>query len=154
MTDQASYYGEPAPQGTVPGPAPANGPAPLADVPDPAPVPGTFGAPLTFVSQPAAVTDPAPVTPDPAPTTEAPTAQAASPAAAASEPAPAVVPPVGSLARYASLDGYAAPARVREHVVLVIGHDTADDGTVRVRGLVLGYADEAASFLPDQLTAN
>lgn len=132
MTDQPTYYGEHA--------------MTMPTVPDPAPVPAAPAQP--WVSQPAAVTAPA-QTPDPAPTTGAPQAQAASPEAA-SEPAPAVVPPVGSLARYARYDPYAG--RDREQLVLVTGHDAAEDGTVRVRGAVIGFADDLASFLPGELT--
>lgn len=147
MTDQPVSYGEPAPQGWVSQPASLTAPV-AAPVLDTAPVVAPPVPAQPWVSQPAAVTDPAPVeappvNPDPAPT------QADSPAAA-SEPAP--VPPVGSLARYSHWDPYASPARDREQLVLVTSHDTSPDGTVRVRGVVLGYADELAAFVPGELT--
>lgn len=76
-------------------------------------------------------------------------------------PAPVVVPAeavaagqapaVGSLCLYASHDPYAQPARDRSQVILVTALEDDGQGGIRVRGLAVGYADDAASFTADQL---
>lgn len=60
---------------------------------------------------------------------------------------------IGKLARYTFHDTYSSPPRDRTQVVLVTGHDTDDSGQVtHLRGFALGYEDDAAAFLPSQLT--
>ena len=122
-------YGEPVP--------------PVADMTAP-PVAGTVAS-----GGPVVVTG-APVAPEQAP---APTEAAQQPAgepAASSVPA-ATVPPVGTLARYTTYDPYASPARNRDQLVLVTGHAPQADGTIRVLGYVLGWAEDAAHFLAENL---
>jgi hypothetical protein len=81
-------------------------------------------------------------------------AAAAPPAPAPAEAAPAApaLPAPGTLARYTRWDDYARPARERTGVILVTSHEQADDGTPRVRGIDLGYEDEAGTFDPRSLT--
>lgn len=142
-------YGEPAPGAPA---APVVEPAPVVE--DQAPVVDA-PPPLGFVSQPAAVTSPelapveampasAPAAVDPAPALVDGQAPVVEPAAAA---VPAKLPPAGTVARYTTYDAYASPARDRDQLVLVTGADETG-----VRGLVLGYADDAAAFPPDALT--
>lgn len=63
------------------------------------------------------------------------------------------VPAVGDVVGYQCHDAYAAPARDRVQLIVVTGHEDDGAGGVRVRGLALGFAEDTASFTPDQLTA-
>jgi hypothetical protein len=87
----------------------------------------------------------------PAPAKPAPAKPAAEKPAPA-EPAPAL-PEVGTLARATHWDAYASPARDRTQLILVTGTETDEtDGTSKVRGISLGYEDDAGAFVPGSLT--
>lgn len=58
----------------------------------------------------------------------------------------------GDLVGYPCHDAYAVGgARNRVQAIVVIGTEDTGAGGVRVRGLAIGYADDAASFTADQL---
>jgi hypothetical protein len=67
---------------------------------------------------------------------------------AVAAPEPKDPPAVGSLAAYTFHDQLSSPPADRTQVVLV----TAVDDTGHVRGFPLGFADDAAAFLPEQLS--
>jgi hypothetical protein len=82
----------------------------------------------------------------------APAAPAAAAPTAPEAPAPPEpLPAPGTLALYTQFDSYARPARDRTQVVLVTAHEDDGDGGQRARGFTLGYAEDAAQFLPGQL---
>jgi hypothetical protein len=62
-------------------------------------------------------------------------------------PAPKDPPAVGSLAHYTFEDRLSSPPRDRTQVVLVTGVED----TGHVRGFPVGFADEAAAFVPEDL---
>lgn len=112
---------------------------------------GPWGEPTAVPAAPVAAAA-APAAPA-APVAAAPVAAAAGPVAPVAEPAAPSVPRPGTIARHVVNDPYGPHgARDREQVLVVTGADVEADGTVKVRALPVGYADDAGAFAPEVLT--
>jgi hypothetical protein len=103
--------------------------------------PAGYGEPVAVPAEQNAPAEPEPV------------AQAAEPAAAPTGAVePVTLPEVGQVRFYTRFDPLASPARDRTYAVLVVGHETQTDGSVRVRAITLGDTEASGAFLPDELS--